>query len=382
LRFAADHGDRYITRNDLRDEFAMADEAFALSPISARAALPSEADYDAIREAFMETSRGRWFLTEYAKRNRNADTTMVLDAVARIEQTLAAQKQATGDDELAKAVAAIRSSLEEARAAAKALAAPSMDDAIAPIQKGVRIIREISWRWREIGGDGRICDLLDSQATAIEGASAQLAARDDTSAFEAAFGLIEATLDDLSGSTSAAVRVPPAATTSSSATTRDEAPVSPVAVAPERPIVAAQAAELPIETAPVSEARADVPEETAIPDQDEDTIAATDDEDMAHDDAVLDMIALEMGAPDFDESEMDDAGAPAPVSAEPEAASEPRIVAESADASIAPEAGIKAQSSLGASLLASGIITRTPRRSDPLAPIRRMTQAEKIAFFS
>jgi hypothetical protein len=383
LRFAADHGDRYITRNDLRDEFAMADEAFALSPISARAAMPSEADYDAIREAFMETSRGRWFLTEYAKRNRNADTTMVLDAIARIEQTLAAQKQATADDGLAKALAAIRSSLEEAKAiAAKALTAPSRDDAIAPIQKGVRIIREISWRWREIGGDGRICDLLDSQATAIEGASAQLAARDDTSAFEAAFGLIEVTLDDLSISTTAAAHVPPTATTSSSATTRDEAPVSPVAVAPEHPIVAAEAAELPIETTPVSEARADVPEETAIPDQDEDTIAATEDEDMAHDDAVLDMIALEMGAPDFDESEMDDAGAPAPVSAEPEAASEPRIVAESADASIAPEAGIKAQSSLGASLLASGIITRTPRRSDPLAPIRRMTQAEKIAFFS
>ena len=71
----------------------MADEAFALSPISARAALPSEEDYAAISEAFMETSRGRWFLTEYAKRNRNADTRMVLDAVARIEQGLAAQKE-------------------------------------------------------------------------------------------------------------------------------------------------------------------------------------------------------------------------------------------------------------------------------------------------
>ena len=71
----------------------MADEAFALSPISARAALPSEEDYAAISEAFMETSRGRWFLTEYAKRNRNADTRMVLDAVARIEQSLAAQKE-------------------------------------------------------------------------------------------------------------------------------------------------------------------------------------------------------------------------------------------------------------------------------------------------
>ena len=71
----------------------MANEAFALSPISARAALPGEEDYAAISEAFMETSRGRWFLTEYAKRNRNADTRMVLDAVARIEQSLAAQKE-------------------------------------------------------------------------------------------------------------------------------------------------------------------------------------------------------------------------------------------------------------------------------------------------
>src|SRR6476469_3378110 len=81
------------TRGDLRVEFSMADEAFALSPISARATLPGEEDYAAISEAFMETSRGRWFLTEYAKRNRNADTRMVLDAVARIEQSLAEQKE-------------------------------------------------------------------------------------------------------------------------------------------------------------------------------------------------------------------------------------------------------------------------------------------------
>src|SRR5262245_53128183 len=56
-------------------ESVMADKAFALSPISARPSLPSEEDYEAIREAFRETSRGRWFLGEYARRNRNADTT-------------------------------------------------------------------------------------------------------------------------------------------------------------------------------------------------------------------------------------------------------------------------------------------------------------------
>ena len=39
--------------------------------------------------------------------------------------------------------------------------------------------------------------------------------------------------------------------------------------------------------------------------------------------------------------------------------------------------------SLGATILASGILQK-PRApaNDPLAPIRRMTQAEKIAFFS
>src|SRR5437016_12535584 len=98
--------------------FCMAEEAFALSPISARAALPSEEDYDAISQAFMETSRGRWFLGEYAKRNRNADTRMVLDAVARIEETLAAQKPPTPESILPTALAAIRAAVEEAHAAA------------------------------------------------------------------------------------------------------------------------------------------------------------------------------------------------------------------------------------------------------------------------
>src|SRR5476649_171405 len=102
------------TRDILRDESCMADEAFALSPISARATQPSEEDYDAISEAFMETSRGRWFLGEYAKRNRNADTSMVLDAVARIEENLAAQRQPAEDNGLAEALAAIASAVDEA----------------------------------------------------------------------------------------------------------------------------------------------------------------------------------------------------------------------------------------------------------------------------
>src|ERR1700692_249870 len=135
-------------RDDLRDEFTMADKAFALSPISARATQPREEDYEAISDAFMETSRGRWFLGEYAKRNRNADTSMVLDAVARIEENLAAQRQPAAESGLAETLAAIASAVDQARtAAAAAIDSPVVEENLAPVRKGARIIREIAWRW-------------------------------------------------------------------------------------------------------------------------------------------------------------------------------------------------------------------------------------------
>src|ERR1700731_1436199 len=171
----------------------MADEAFALSPISARAAQPSAEDYDAISEAFMETSRGRWFLGEYAKRNRNADTRMVLDAVARIEEALAAQREPAPESGLADALAAIRRAVDQAQtAAASAVENLALEENLAPIRRGVRVIREISWRWREIGADGRICDLLDSQVGAIEAACGQIASHSPQAALDAAFDLIKA----------------------------------------------------------------------------------------------------------------------------------------------------------------------------------------------
>ena len=174
----------------------MADEAFALSPISARAAQPSEEDYDAISEAFMETSRGRWFLGEYAKRNRNADTRMVLDAVARIEQTLAAQKQpeppvpTTG---LPRRWPRSRPRWSRRRAAAvggarrpRARSNIWRRCARAPGSSG-----KSPGGWREIGADGRICDLIDSQVSAIEAGCGELATIDPARGLSAAFDLIE-----------------------------------------------------------------------------------------------------------------------------------------------------------------------------------------------
>ncbi len=122
-------------------QVSMADAAFALSPISAQPASPTDADFQAISEAFMETTRGRWFLAEFARRNRNADTAMVLDAVARIESTLAAQKEQQAQQapppppepstELPEALAAVKTILAAARDSADAVLSDSSEVSLA-----------------------------------------------------------------------------------------------------------------------------------------------------------------------------------------------------------------------------------------------------------
>ena len=257
----------------------MADEAFALSPISARAAMPSEEDYDAIRQAFMETSRGRWFLGEYAKRNRNADTSMVLEAVARLEENLAAQRQPqpAPDNGLKDALAAIRSAVDEAKLASLAtLDGLALEDKLAPIRKGSRIIREIAWRWREIGADGRICDLLDSQVGAIEDACGHLASIDPLAALSSGFDVIERQLAELGGGEAvaaspqaAAEHVAPASAAPAPAeemTAAEPQPVETVAAIDDSEAAATTAsvlAEQAIATAEAAEATAEIVHDVA-----------------------------------------------------------------------------------------------------------------------
>jgi hypothetical protein len=384
----------------------MADEAFALSPISARATQPREEDYEAIREAFMETSRGRWFLGEYARRNRNTDTRMVLDAVARIEESLAAQKQAAPDNGLAEALVAIRSAVGEARAAALAsLDGLALQESLAPVRKGARVIREISWRLREIGADGRICDLIDSQLSAIEAGCGQISSAGGRPGLNAAFDLIEqriGALDDSAATTPPGVEE---AISSPWAAPADQ--TSAATVEPASPPVATHEPEAATNvSAPSDEAVAAVPDVADLPPEVAD----------AHDEAVLDMIAFEMAAPDPSDIDDPDSAFAAsedgniciaePPPAEPQTtARAPEPAAEQAMTPVvqpspelspvqssserpiesSPEPSLEPalETSLGATLIANGIVRRRQASaSDPLAPIRRMSQAEKIALFS
>jgi hypothetical protein len=402
-------------RSDLRDEFNMADEVFALSPISARAAQPNEEDYVAIHAAFMETSRGRWFLGEYAKRNRNADTRLVLDAVARIEETLAAQNEAAADADLREALAAIRKAVGEAQTSANAgLDGLAFDERLAPIAKGVRIIREISWRWRETGADGRICDILDSQVAAIEASAGQISTIEARTAIDQAFAAIEARIDEYSGGDAAPVEarreVEDANVVRFPAPVEEaEAPEAAIAAAVESAAeaLAAEIAEVPApEVAQATSAAAVEPAaEAAAPISD--VVGAIDvvDEAIAdaHDEAMLDLIAAEMSAP----QPMDDEFAVEEMAiAEPEIAEPPPAVARAvtpdakpvaapvaAPVQPAPPAAIapasqptqvgEAEASIGSAVIASGILKKpNMTTNDPLAPIRRMSQVEKIAFFS
>jgi hypothetical protein len=384
----------------------MADEAFALSPISARATLPGEADYDAIREAFMETTRGRWFLGEYAKRNRNADTSMVLDAVARIEETLAAQRQQQVEDRLAEGLAIIRSALDEAaQAAGAAFDGAALQASLVPIRKGTRIIKEISWRWREIGADGRICDLIDSQLGAIEAGCERIGQIDPREAVNLAFELVRSRLDGLDDGDDAAA---PAVRETAVSPAADQAPAAAI-----EPVEEMQA------TGDVDAAfsEPEMPTETAAEAVEPAEAMATEAAD-ADDEAVLEMVALEMAAPDPDEadddSDADTNGAhvaappavePIVVAKAPEPAAEPTppqqpaalppawpsiprplpdpeppiSVEPALELSLGPSLG----PSLGSTLIANGFLQRPKSAAaDPLAPIRRMSQVEKIAFFS
>src|SRR5436305_14568515 len=144
----------------------------------------SDADYEAIEAAVMETARGRWFLAEYARRNRHADTTMLLRALDRIQAVVRGERSVESVDrirfdlvEMSKAIARTKTDIaalnphadhhgkfgeatEELDSVVQATEAATSD-----ILACAERIQEIAWTLREQGLDAEVCDLLDAKAT-------------------------------------------------------------------------------------------------------------------------------------------------------------------------------------------------------------------------
>jgi hypothetical protein len=109
-------------------------------------------DYDAIEAAVMETARGRWFLLEYDRRRRAAETTQLLEAVTRLERAVGSG----GQPALAPPPKQV------------ALPRPASE----PLQHlsviGERL-QDIAWNMRERGFDDTICSAIEEQASLVLG---------------------------------------------------------------------------------------------------------------------------------------------------------------------------------------------------------------------
>jgi chemotaxis protein CheZ len=146
----------------------------------------SEADYELIEAAVMETGRGRWFLAEYARRNRHSDTMTLLGAIDRLEAAIRGEPTAQSVDrirfdlsEMAKAIArtkaeiaAIKPDVEDPGKFGEVTAeldsiVQTTETATSDILAAAEQVQEIAWTLREQGIDPEVCDLINAKATDI-----------------------------------------------------------------------------------------------------------------------------------------------------------------------------------------------------------------------
>jgi hypothetical protein len=109
----------------------------------------ADAEYDTIFATLAATDRGRWFLDEYARRHRGADTDVVLAAIARIERmmhggSVAEDRHGLLPDSVSRDLAAAVDAVSRARQALGYAGGESADADSAATLRG--LIDEIDWR--------------------------------------------------------------------------------------------------------------------------------------------------------------------------------------------------------------------------------------------
>ena len=147
-------------------------------------------EYELIEATMAESSRGRWFLQEYARRNRSADTEMLLGAIERLEGVVTAEKRprrkptrrpdarrrdghGPGDrphqgrdrrDQRARTPTRAGSA---SRPTALDAIVRATERATSDILEAAEHVQEAAWTLRESGSDTAICDELDHTATQV-----------------------------------------------------------------------------------------------------------------------------------------------------------------------------------------------------------------------
>ncbi len=144
-------------------------------------------EYDAILTAVMETPRGRWFIEEFTRRNRTADTETLLsaiEAIGNVAQAAAAPAQTV--DVLRLELQEMSASIQQTRSEIAAIkptdggnnrimsATGELDAIVTATERATSEIlaaaertQEIAEKLKEQGADEDLCDELEAHATAI-----------------------------------------------------------------------------------------------------------------------------------------------------------------------------------------------------------------------
>jgi chemotaxis protein CheZ len=146
----------------------------------------SQEDFDKLEEAVMATSRGRWFLKEYADRNRISNTKTVLDHLDQFQDRILQSQSDVRIEVLQSELREMANSISETRAdiatfqsdeasADRIEAATGELDAIveatenatSSILAAAEEMQTISEKMREAGIDVAFCDEVEMQTTEI-----------------------------------------------------------------------------------------------------------------------------------------------------------------------------------------------------------------------
>jgi hypothetical protein len=128
------------------------------------AELPDEAGYDAVHAALTATERGRRFLTEFADRNRHADTTAIVGAIARIEATLRGDGPPRAD--AAGDLMEIAAAIDRIGAALASSTTPAPD-----VSAAIERLLDIAFMLHERPVEATLCDGLDAAIREISQAA-------------------------------------------------------------------------------------------------------------------------------------------------------------------------------------------------------------------
>ena len=143
--------------------------------------------YAALESLLRASPRGRWFLAEYARRNRTAETDLLLEAIGRIERAMLKQQpRHTAPSnvfaelvDMSEAIARTRREIAQIKpprqfdkqliSAAEELdhIVEATEKATSDILEAAEEIQEVAWILREKGTDMELCDKIDQRATDI-----------------------------------------------------------------------------------------------------------------------------------------------------------------------------------------------------------------------